>query len=64
MTFLMRCTKNRQILNIWAIAFLVSLASTQALAKSEPYVPFKTSGRVIKNHDCDTIKLQTTDHAC
>jgi len=61
MKLLIRRTKNRQSLGIWAIAFLMSTASSLVLAKADPYIPFKISGRVIKNHDGDTIKLQTTD---
>lgn len=61
MTLLMRRTKNRHVLAISVATLLMSVACSPVLAKADPYVPFKTSGRVIKNHDGDTIKLQTAD---
>lgn len=35
---------------------------TAAQAKPGPHPPFEVTGTVIKNHDGDTIKMQTVDH--
>ena len=33
-----------------------------ALAKPGPHAPFEVTGKAIKNHDGDTIKIQTAEH--
>lgn len=53
----MRCTKIRHLVLI----LLVFAGSPIALAKPGPHSPFEATGMVIKNHDGDTIKLQTTE---
>lgn len=40
------------------LVFLLLLAFS---AQAETYAPFTTTGKVIKNHDGDTIKLQTPE---
>lgn len=43
------------------VSILVSTWLPLAHAKPGPHEPFEVTGRVIKNHDGDTIKLQTDE---
>jgi len=43
------------------IAFLLLLLLWACTAHAEIYTPFTVTGQVVKNHDGDTIKLQTND---
>lgn len=53
----MRCIKFGQM-----VLIILTLTTDTALAASSgKHPPFEVTGRVVKNHDGDTIKLQTED---
>lgn len=49
----------------WILGIVVALAvlvTAPSSAREEKYAPFITTGSVVKNHDGDTIHLNTSDH--
>lgn len=54
----MRCTKFRQL---FLVLFMITTTPV-VVASPGPHPPFEATGVVIKNHDGDTIKLETREH--
>lgn len=53
--------KIKQILFVWSAVLTALVITANAVASTTSYAPFETTGYLIKNHDGDTIKLQTRD---
>jgi endonuclease YncB( thermonuclease family) len=53
--------KIKQHLSIWSVLLTALFGTAHAFASTTSYAPFETAGSLIKNHDGDTIKLQTKD---
>lgn len=43
------------------LALTTSLGQS-ALAQSGPHAPFEVTGKALKNHDGDTVKMQAVEH--